>query len=55
MEGIEGYCSMCGKEIKRNDFWSLIQFLMTSYRLCASCTVKVEDFIKYSSNPVNKE
>jgi len=51
----EGYCNMCGEVITRDSVFSRFTMLLTNYTLCLKCVHKVQDFIRYSSNPVNKE
>ena len=52
---VEGYCDMCGEVITRDSVFSRFTMLFSNYTLCLVCTTKVIDFIKYNSNPVNKE
>ena len=47
----EGYCDICGEVITRDSVFSRFTMLFTNYTLCLKCIQKVEDFIKFSSNP----
>jgi len=51
----EGYCDMCGTSIERDSVFSRFTMLFSNYVLCLECTHKVEDFITFNSNPVNRE